>query len=86
MPVVTAGMHPARVLRAEGKAGLLLNRQSIHVAAKSGGIRFPHIKIGQYSAAPRRNDPAAQPLQLGKQVCLGFWQLVIQLRDAVQRR
>ena len=84
MPVVTAGVHPPGMRRTERDAAFLFYGQRIHITAKSGGIRFARVKIGQHGTAARRNDPAAQRRQPIQQIGLSFRQLVVQLRNPVQ--
>ena len=72
MPVVTAGVHPPGMRRTERDAAFLFYGQRIHITAKSGGIRFARVKIGQHGTAARRNDPAAQRRQPIQQIGLSF--------------
>ena len=84
MGVVSAGVHPAGVLRCKGKICRLLDGQRVHIAAKSGGFGQPRVKIGQNAVSGDRLYLRVQRRKLPEHICLRFGQVKPHLGDAVQ--
>jgi hypothetical protein len=84
MPVMAAGVHPARMGRRVIAAVPLGYGQGVHIAAKSNRIRRARVEIRAQAGAPRGYEFAGEPGKRRRHISACFGQIETQFGYAVQ--